>query len=120
VSGKILTVLCFIFVVSSYLAADSPGKTKIIVGSVLLGGGAILTVDGANNFCFGDYPGRDAELIAGVAMVGAGTVCLIWGLLDRAKGKKSNARVENQEGHRFLVGVAPLKNGVAGSVIFRW
>jgi hypothetical protein len=119
-SAKAITMLCIILVAADDLVADSPGKTKIIVGAALLGGGAILTVDAANNFCLGDCPGRDVELVTGLAAFGTGAILLIWGLVDRAKAKEGNSWIGNPKERNFLIGVAPIENGAAGQVIFRW
>jgi hypothetical protein len=119
-SAKAFTMLCIILVAADDLLADSPGKTKIIVGAALLEGGTILTIDAIKNFCLGDCPGRDVEAIAGLAAFGTGAVLLIWGLVDRAKAKEENSWIGNPEDGHFLIGVAPIENGVAGKVIFRW
>jgi hypothetical protein len=116
---KLFTVFFFIFIVSHALAADSPGKTKVILGSVLIGGGAALTAYSISNFCLGSCAGNDAAAYGGLAMMGTGTALLVWGLIERSKAKKSTW-IENPGNQNFLVGLTLIKNGVAGGVCFRW
>jgi len=120
VKATIFMVLCFTLIFFGNLMADSPGKTKIIVGSVLLGGGAALTAHAFSEFCLQSCGTEDAEAYGGLAMVGTGTALLIWGLIERNKAKKSNARIENSQSRNLLVGITPGKDGVAAGIRFRW
>ena len=118
-NAKLFTVFFFIFIASRVLSADSPGKTKVILGSVLIGGGAALTAHAISNFCLGSCAGNDAAAYGGLAMMGTGTALLVWGLVERSKAKKSTW-IENPGNRNFLVGLTLIKNGVAGGVCFRW
>jgi hypothetical protein len=119
VSIWISIVLCFLILTQS-TTVSAISHTKVWIGTGLITAGIVLSAQAANDFCLGPgCDGGEGEVIAGVVMVGVGTVLLVMGLLDdgNANASKKQLRTYSQP---VVVGFGPVKNGWAGAVRIRW
>jgi hypothetical protein len=94
--------------------SNRSGKFIKIGAGLMIGGGALAAVGGANAF----EDGGAAAFYSGIAVFGAGTGMLIWGLSNRSL--KLRDSLEAAQSRSFVVGVSVLRNGGAAGAVLRW
>ena len=102
-------------------AGDSPSTTKsgkfIKIGAgLMVGGGVLAAVGGANAF----EDGGPTAFYSGLAIFGAGTGMLIWGLSNRSDSHKLQDSLDAAQSRSFIVGVSLLRKGGAAGAVLRW
>lgn len=124
-------ILCFlILALASNVSAAN--KSKVWIGTGLIVGGVGFGAHAASNvFCGGfdvfppseqrnrDGCHQDVEMVAGIAMIGAGTFFLIKGIREDNGPNETKKRM-NSLNQTVSMGFGPVKNGWAGGIRIRW
>ena len=119
---RVLLLLLVISLVSTKVDAASRGTKKIYIGIGLMVFGVAVTADAVQkSLCFfGDCPSHDVQAVAGLGMVGVGTVLLIMGLREHGRAESSEFKESLRTGPELLIGAGPIPHGFAGGVTLRW
>jgi hypothetical protein len=124
---RICVLLVSICVLTAFRCdAESPGKTKMLVGGMMMGAGMGLSAHAWDRCSFG--PGTDncgeAEFLIGQGMFWGGTVVLILGIYDHHHSKHQGILQTNDpvpvRRVDYLFGAGPVRKGFAGGFRLRW
>ena len=121
---KSITVAVLFFLLcavnlSAMETAKKSGKTKILVGSGLMAGGAALALTSDINFF---HNGDNLQFYGGIAMFGAGAVVTILGLYQNSHRNLESTSMKEEIQPRvemqFIAG--PTRKGIATGMMIRW
>ena len=114
-------LICFgatqtLFANDSFHSGQYGNFSKIGAG-LMVGGGVLAAVGGTNAF----ENGSSAAFYSGIAVLGAGTGMLLWGLSNnRSHSLKLEDSLEAAQARSFIIGVALLRKGGAAGAVLRW
>jgi hypothetical protein len=94
--------------------ATQSGSFNKIGASMMIGGGVLAAVGGANGF----ENGGSAAFYSGIAVLGAGTGMFLWGRSKRSYELRDS--LDAAQSRSFIVGVSLLRKGGAAGAVLRW
>jgi hypothetical protein len=118
---QILVLLCVCFILAFSDQSEAMNKkTKYIVGASMMAVGTVLSIGAVQDFdVFSTSSADEVKLGMGLGLIGAGTVFLVLGAIDKGE-LNQDSDVLREKRLQTIIGVAPTRGGICGSVNFRW
>jgi hypothetical protein len=118
---QILVLLCASFILAFSDQSEAMSKkTKYIVGASMMAAGTVFSIHAVQEFdIFSTSSSDEVELGMGLGLIGGGAVFLVLGAIDKSELIQDSDQIKKKR-LQTIIGVAPTRSGICGSVNFRW